>query len=70
MMRRNRGGVGGDFGSPFLSGVVVDERRFKHNSRRRISVSSVSDNVTREDPCTRYELLDELGWLAFFNIYF
>lgn len=62
--RRTGGGVGGGFGSPFVSGVVVDEGRFAHNSRRRTSVSSVPDNVTREDPSTRYELLDELGWLA------
>jgi hypothetical protein len=64
VIRRTEGGVGGGFGSPFVSGVVVDEGRFTRNSRRRTSVSSVPDNVTREDPTTRYELLDELGWLA------
>lgn len=64
VIRRTGGGIGGGFGSPFVSGVMMDEGRFAQNSRRRPSVSSLPDNVTREDPSTKYELLDELGWLA------
>lgn len=64
VIRRTGGVTGGGFGSPFVSGVLVDEGRFMQNNRRRPSVSSLPDNVTREDPTTRYELLDELGWLA------
>ncbi|KAJ4800923.1 Serine/threonine-protein kinase dst1 [Rhynchospora pubera] len=69
VIRRTGGGFGGGFGSPFVSGVVVDEGRFAQNSRRRPSVSSVPDNVTREDPSTKYELLDELGKGSYGAVY-
>ncbi|XP_078179839.1 protein kinase superfamily protein isoform X2 [Carex rostrata] len=69
VIRRTGGVTGGGFGSPFVSGVLVDEGRFMQNNRRRPSVSSLPDNVTREDPTTRYELLDELGKGSYGAVY-
>jgi hypothetical protein len=37
------------------------QQQQQQHSRRKPSVSSAPDSVTREDPSTKYELLHELG---------
>jgi len=65
-------GGGGGFGSSFWSREVEQSEELRQpsplmqqqqqqNSRRKPSVSSVPDSITREDPSTKYELLHELG---------
>ncbi|KAK8657538.1 hypothetical protein V6N13_035769 [Hibiscus sabdariffa] len=44
-----------------------EENRFLQNSRA--SLSSIPDNVTREDPSTKYELLNELGKGSYGAVY-
>lgn len=41
--------------------LVQQQHQQQQNSRRKPSVSSVPESVTREDPSTKYELLHELG---------
>jgi hypothetical protein len=61
------GGAGGG-GSSFWSPAVaqLEERRqpsplMQEQIRRKPSVSSVPESITKEDPSTKYELLHELG---------
>lgn len=56
---------GGGFGSMVMKTGEIDshywEQQMQQHPRRKMSVSSVPDTVTREDPTTKYELLSELG---------
>lgn len=67
--------VSGGFGSSIMSEAVesmkasMDEGRQRQEQiRRRASVSSVPESITREDPSTKYELLHELGKCYIFNV--
>ncbi|CAL4927401.1 unnamed protein product [Urochloa decumbens] len=73
-------GGGGGFGSSFWSPAVEQSEELRQpsplmqqqqqqNSRRKPSVSSVPDSVTREDPSTKYELLHELGKGSYGAVY-
>ncbi|CAN6292558.1 unnamed protein product [Urochloa humidicola] len=73
-------GGGGGFGSSFWSPAVehseelrqpspLMQQQQQQNSRRKPSVSSVPDSVTREDPSTKYELLHELGKGSYGAVY-
>ncbi|MQM12329.1 hypothetical protein Taro_045247 [Colocasia esculenta] len=61
------GGWAGGFGSSSAISRAVEimrqgeESQLQQQQRRRMSVSSVPDSITREDPSTKYELLHELG---------
>lgn len=69
VVRRTSGGGGWAGvleGSSALSRAVEimrqgEESQLQQHQRKRMSVSSVPDSVTREDPSTKYELLHELG---------
>ncbi|XP_072951482.1 serine/threonine-protein kinase 1 [Typha angustifolia] len=76
------GGGGGGFGSSFMSGAVEglrtgeaggfghsEEGKHQPHPRRKASVSSLSENVAREDPSTKYELLHELGKGSYGAVY-
>lgn len=45
------------------------QQQQQQHSRRKPSVSSVPDSVTREDPSTKYELLHELGKGSYGAVY-
>ncbi|PUZ36976.1 hypothetical protein GQ55_9G081000 [Panicum hallii var. hallii] len=74
-------GGGGGFGSSFWSPAVEQsseelrqpsplmQQQQQQNSRRKPSVSSVPDSITREDPSTKYELLHELGKGSYGAVY-
>lgn len=62
------GGGGAGFGSPFVSGAL-DEEGWQQHARRKASVSSVPESITREDPSTKYELLHELGKGSYGSVY-
>ncbi|WVZ60593.1 hypothetical protein U9M48_010592 [Paspalum notatum var. saurae] len=73
-------GGGGGFGSSFWSPAVEQSEELRQpsplmqqqqqqHSRRKPSVSSVPDSVTREDPSTKYELLHELGKGSYGAVY-
>ncbi|PKA65878.1 Mitogen-activated protein kinase kinase kinase ANP1 [Apostasia shenzhenica] len=77
---RRTGGGGGGFGSPFMSEAVESMRaaseweegrqhELRQQLRRKASVSSVPESVTREDPSTKYELLHELGKGSYGAVY-
>ncbi|KAK3146037.1 hypothetical protein QOZ80_3BG0260700 [Eleusine coracana subsp. coracana] len=67
---------GGGFGSSFWTPAVeqLEERRqpsplMQEQLRRKPSVSSVPESITREDPSTKYELLHELGKGSYGAVY-
>ncbi|ONM09458.1 Protein kinase superfamily protein [Zea mays] len=73
-------GGGGGFGSSFWTPAVEQSEELRQpsplmqqqqqqHSRRKPSVSSVPDSVTREDPSTKYELLHELGKGSYGAVY-
>ncbi|TVU44971.1 hypothetical protein EJB05_04436 [Eragrostis curvula] len=74
--RESAPGGGGGFGSSFWSPAPeqLEERRqpsplMQEQLRRRPSVSSVPESITREDPSTKYELLHELGKGSYGAVY-
>lgn len=56
----------GSGSSPFSSQIKVAEHRQQQQQQpnSKISTTSIPESVTREDPCTKYELLNELGALV------
>ncbi|GJM96658.1 hypothetical protein PR202_ga13520 [Eleusine coracana subsp. coracana] len=74
--RESGPGGGGGFGSSFWTPAVeqLEERRqpsplMQEQLRRKPSVSSVPESITREDPSTKYELLHELGKGSYGAVY-
>uniref|UniRef100_A0A0D9VZ52 non-specific serine/threonine protein kinase n=1 Tax=Leersia perrieri TaxID=77586 RepID=A0A0D9VZ52_9ORYZ len=76
------GSGGGGFGSSFWSPaegrseelrqpalLLQQQHQQQQHSRRKASVSSVPESVTREDPSTKYELLHELGKGSYGAVY-
>ncbi|KAB8093629.1 hypothetical protein EE612_020500, partial [Oryza sativa] len=72
------GGFGSSFWSPAVGQseelrqpalLVQQQHQQQQNSRRKPSVSSVPESVTREDPSTKYELLHELGKGSYGAVY-
>ncbi|XP_040962916.1 serine/threonine-protein kinase 10 isoform X2 [Gossypium hirsutum] len=60
-------GFGKQKGSTSTTSLQGEENRFLQNSKA--SLSSIPDNVTREDPSTKYELLNELGKGSYGAVY-
>ncbi|EMS50568.1 ABC transporter B family member 25 [Triticum urartu] len=75
--RDSASGAGAGFGSSFItpsSGQAEEDRQpsllmQQQQSRRKASMSSLPDSVTREDPSTKYELLHELGKGSYGAVY-
>ncbi|KAL6637875.1 hypothetical protein ACP70R_025447 [Stipagrostis hirtigluma subsp. patula] len=74
--RESASGGGGGFGSSFWSPAVEQSEELRQPSplmqeqlRRKPSVSSVPESITREDPSTKYELLHELGKGSYGAVY-
>ncbi|XP_062212448.1 serine/threonine-protein kinase 1-like [Phragmites australis] len=78
--RESASGGGGGFGSSFWSPAVEQseehrqpsplmQQQQQQHSRRKPSVSSVPESVTKEDPSTKYELLHELGKGSYGAVY-
>ncbi|KAE8663913.1 Serine/threonine-protein kinase 4 [Hibiscus syriacus] len=60
-------GFGKQKSSTSTTSLQGEENRFLQNSKA--SLSSIPDSVTREDPCTKYELLNELGKGSYGAVY-
>ncbi|KAE8657403.1 hypothetical protein F3Y22_tig00116995pilonHSYRG00047 [Hibiscus syriacus] len=60
-------GFGKQRSSTSSTSLQGEESRFLQNSKA--SLSSIPDNVTREDPSTKYELLNELGKGSYGAVY-
>ncbi|TYG90485.1 hypothetical protein ES288_A12G185900v1 [Gossypium darwinii] len=60
-------GLGKQKRSTSTTSLQGEENRFLQNSKA--SLSSIPDNVTREDPSTKYELLNELGKGSYGAVY-
>ncbi|GMI99858.1 hypothetical protein like AT1G69220 [Hibiscus trionum] len=60
-------GFGKHKSSTSTTSLQGEENRFLQNSKA--SLSSIPDNVTREDPSTKYELLNELGKGSYGAVY-
>ncbi|KAM3278169.1 hypothetical protein ACQJBY_045812 [Aegilops geniculata] len=75
--RDSASGAGAGFGSSFITpspGQAEEDRQpsllmQQQQSRRKASMSSLPDSVTREDPSTKYELLHELGKGSYGAVY-
>ncbi|KMZ60997.1 hypothetical protein ZOSMA_55G00490 [Zostera marina] len=73
-VKKSDGTVGGsEFGSMVMKTGEIDshywEQQMQQHPRRKMSVSSIPDTVTREDPTTKYELLSELGKGSYGAVY-
>ncbi|CAK8540433.1 unnamed protein product [Lathyrus sativus] len=59
----------GEFGKRKGSGSSHNEEGKQHSNATKVSTSSIPDSVIREDPTTKYELLNELGKGSYGAVY-